>query len=71
MECAQQKFARLTYSDAVSLLSTADQTFEFPVSWGTDLQSEHERFITEQKDYASVVVTDYLKEIKAFLHALK
>ena len=66
-EVAQQKFARMTYSDAVSLLSrTQDQTFEFPVSWGTDLQSEHERFITEQVIKGPVVVTDYPKDIKAF-----
>jgi asparaginyl-tRNA synthetase len=56
----------MTYSDAVTMLLDADQDFEFPVSWGADLQSEHERFITEQVIKGPVVVTDYPKDIKAF-----
>ena len=63
---AEQQFTRMTYSDAVKLLTEADQTFEFPVSWGADLQSEHERFITEHVIKGPVVVTDYPKDIKAF-----
>ncbi|NCF44223.1 MAG: asparagine--tRNA ligase, partial [Proteobacteria bacterium] len=63
---AGQQFTRITYSDAVQLLLDADQDFEFPVSWGADLQSEHERFITEQVIKGPVVVTDYPKDIKAF-----
>jgi asparaginyl-tRNA synthetase len=62
----QQSFTRMTYGEAVDLLLKAKQTFEFPVTWGADLQSEHERFITEQIIQAPVVVTDYPKDIKAF-----
>lgn len=62
----QQTFTRMTYSEAVDLLLEAKQDFEFPVTWGADLQSEHERFITEQIIKAPVVVTDYPKDIKAF-----
>jgi asparaginyl-tRNA synthetase len=56
----------MTYSDAVKLLTDADQVFEFPVHWGADLQSEHERFITEHAIKGPVVVTDYPRDIKAF-----
>ena len=56
----------MTYSEAVELLTSSKKKFEFPVSWGTDLQSEHERFITEEVIKGPVVVTDYPKEIKAF-----
>lgn len=59
-------FERMTYTDAVKLLEQSGQEFEFPVAWGADLQSEHERFITEQVIKGPVVVTDYPKEIKAF-----
>ncbi|MDB2415975.1 asparagine--tRNA ligase [Pseudomonadales bacterium] len=62
----QQTFTRMTYSEAVNLLLETKHTFEFPVTWGADLQSEHERFITEQIIKAPVVVTDYPKDIKAF-----
>ena len=65
-EVAQQQFTRMTYSDAVKLLTDSGQDFEFPVNWGADLQSEHERFITERVIQGPVVVTDYPKEIKAF-----
>jgi asparaginyl-tRNA synthetase len=61
-----QPFVRMTYTEAVQLLQDAKQDFEFPVSWGADLQSEHERFITEQIVQGPVVVTDYPKDIKAF-----
>ncbi len=65
-EVAQQQFTRMTYSDAVKLLTDLGQDFEFPVNWGADLQSEHERFITERVIQGPVVVTDYPKDIKAF-----
>jgi len=56
----------MTYTEAVDLLLNSGQKFEFPVEWGSDLQSEHERYITEQVVGGPVVVTDYPKEIKAF-----
>ncbi len=59
-------FERLTYTEAVKILQSSGQTFEFPVEWGLDLQSEHERYITEQKVGRPVIVTDYPKDIKAF-----
>ena len=59
-------FERLTYTEAVKILQTSGENFEFPVEWGLDLQSEHERYITEQKIGRPVIVTDYPKEIKAF-----
>ena len=57
---------RMTYSDAVATLEDAGKTFEFPVTWGADLQSEHERFLTEEVIKGPLVVTDYPKDIKAF-----
>ena len=63
---ARDNFTRMTYTEAVNLLLESDQDFEFPVSWGADLQSEHERYITEQVIKGPVVVTDYPKETKAF-----
>jgi asparaginyl-tRNA synthetase len=59
-------FERLTYTEAIDLLKGSGESFEFPVKWGLDLQSEHERYITEKKIRKPVVVTDYPKEIKAF-----
>lgn len=59
-------FERMTYTEAVKLLEGSGRNFEFPVSWGADLQSEHERFITEEVIKGPVVVTDYPREIKAF-----
>ena len=59
-------FERLTYTEAVSLLQASGESFEFPVAWGLDLQSEHERYLTEKKVGRPVIVTDYPKEIKAF-----
>ncbi len=59
-------FERMTYTEAVSRLEKAGKTFEFPVGWGLDLQSEHERFLTEDLIGRPVVVTDYPKTIKAF-----
>jgi asparaginyl-tRNA synthetase len=59
-------FERLTYTDAVSALEKSGRTFEFPVRWGMDLQSEHERWLTEDHVKAPVIVMNYPKEIKAF-----
>jgi len=59
-------FERMTYTEAIELLIKSGESFEFPVAWGQDLQSEHERYITEKKIGKPVVVTDYPKEIKAF-----
>ncbi|HLP87928.1 MAG TPA: asparagine--tRNA ligase [Nostocaceae cyanobacterium] len=60
------QFERLTYTEAVKILETADVKFEYPVSWGLDLQSEHERYLAEQKFKKPVIVTDYPAQIKAF-----
>ena len=59
-------FGRVTYTEAVELLQKADKKFEYPVSWGSDLQTEHERYLTEEVFKRPVFVTDYPKEIKAF-----
>jgi asparaginyl-tRNA synthetase len=59
-------FERLTYTEVIKLLQASGESFEFPVEWGLDLQSEHERYITERKIGKPVVVTDYPEGIKAF-----
>ncbi|MCL2874384.1 MAG: asparagine--tRNA ligase [Defluviitaleaceae bacterium] len=59
-------FARVTYTEAIEILQKADVKFEYPVSWGCDLQTEHERYLTEVKFKKPVFVTDYPKDIKAF-----
>ncbi len=59
-------FVTVTYSDAIDILLKSGKTFEFPVEWGIDMASEHERFLSEQHFKAPVVVTDYPREIKAF-----
>ncbi len=59
-------FERMTYTEAVKLLENSNENFEYPVSWGTDLQSEHERWLTEVKVKRPVILTDYPKDIKAF-----
>lgn len=60
------QFERLTYTEAVRLLEQADKQFEFPVKWGLDLQSEHERYLAEELFKKPTIVTDYPVEIKAF-----
>lgn len=62
----ESDFARITYTEAVDILKKADKEFEYPVEWGIDLQTEHERYITEEVYKKPVFVTDYPKEIKAF-----
>ncbi len=63
---ANSDFVRLTYTEAIKLLEPVKDRFEFPVYWGCDLQSEHERYITEKIFKKPVFLTDYPKEIKAF-----
>lgn len=62
----ESKFQRLDYTDAVDVLKKCGKKFEFPVEWGTDLQSEHERFLCEEEVGGPLVVTNYPKDIKAF-----
>lgn len=62
----QNDFAKVTYTEAVEILENSKKKFEFPVKWGIDLQSEHERFLAEEYFKKPVFVTDYPKEIKAF-----
>jgi asparaginyl-tRNA synthetase len=59
-------FHRITYSEAIEQITGADVDFEYEVSWGSDLQSEHEKYLTEEVYKSPVIVTDYPKEIKAF-----
>lgn len=59
-------FARITYTEGVDILLKSGRNFEYPVSWGVDLQSEHERYLVEEHYKRPVIVTDYPKDIKAF-----
>lgn len=59
-------FIRITYTEAIQILEQSGQKFEYPVSWGADLQSEHERFLVEKHFKSPVIVTDYPRGIKAF-----
>lgn len=63
---ADSDFARVTYTEAIALLEKHNDKFEYKVSWGCDLQTEHERYLTEEIYKRPVFVTDYPKEIKAF-----
>ena len=63
---ASSDFGRVTYTEAVEILEKHNSEFEYPVSWGTDLQTEHERYLTEQIFKKPIFVTNYPKEIKAF-----
>lgn len=65
-EIIEKPFIRLTYTDAIKELEKQNSTFEFPVSWGADLYSEHEKYLTEVVFKSPVIVTDYPKDIKAF-----
>ncbi|MDD6466784.1 MAG: asparagine--tRNA ligase [Erysipelotrichaceae bacterium] len=60
------EFKRMTYTEAIGVLAKAPVTFEFPVHWGMDIQSEHERYLAEEVVKGPVFVTDYPKEIKSF-----
>jgi asparaginyl-tRNA synthetase len=63
---ASSDFGRVTYTEAIDILQKSGHKFDYPVSWGCDLQTEHERYLTEQYFQKPVFVTDYPKEIKAF-----
>ena len=60
------KFVRLSYTEGVKILETSGKKFEYPVYWGADLQSEHERYLVEEHFKCPVILTDYPKEIKSF-----
>jgi len=62
----QSKGERMTYTEAIAALQKSGKSFDYPVSWGINLQSEHERYLSEELVKGPVVVTDYPKEIKAF-----
>ena len=62
----EEEFVRLTYTEGIEILEKSGQKFEFPVSWGIDLASEHERYLVEKHFKKPVILTDYPKEIKAF-----
>src|SRR4029077_4205080 len=59
-------FLRVSYTEAVSILEKSGQTFEYPVGWGKDLQSEHERFLTEKHFKSPVILYDYPRTLKPF-----
>ncbi len=63
---ANSDFGRVTYTDAIEILKKNNENFDYPVEWGSDLQTEHERYLTEEVFKKPVFVTDYPKEIKAF-----
>ena len=63
---ANSSFEKITYTEAVNILEKSGEKFEFPVKWGIDLQSDHERYLTEKHFNRPVTVVDYPKEIKAF-----
>jgi asparaginyl-tRNA synthetase len=63
---SETKFARIDYTEAVSILEKSAKAFEYPVTWGIDLQSEHERFLTDEYVKGPVTVVNYPKDIKAF-----
>jgi len=65
-EVVNASFGHVTYTEAIEILEAAGDIFEYPVKWGCDLQTEHERYLTEKHYKCPVFVTDYPKEIKAF-----
>src|SRR5258708_20901543 len=62
----QSEFVRMDYGEAIAVLERAKEKFEFSVKWGVDLQSEHERYLTEKHAKKPVIVMNYPKDIKAF-----
>jgi asparaginyl-tRNA synthetase len=60
------EFVRITYSEAVSILTSSTKKWDYQVGWGRDLQAEHERYLVEEHFKRPVIITDYPKEIKAF-----
>lgn len=65
-DLVKSKFSQLTYTEAISILEKSGKKFEFPVKWGVDLQTEHERFLSEEYVKGPVTITNYPKDIKAF-----
>lgn len=65
-DLCSSSFVRLSYTQAIEELANSKENFEFPVKWGIDLQSEHEKYLTEKAFQGPVIITDYPKEIKAF-----
>lgn len=65
-QVAESEFVRLPYTEAIDILTASGKKFEFPVSWGTDLQSEHERYLTEEHFQKPVILFDYPRTIKPF-----
>ncbi len=62
----EKPFAHMTYTEAVDVLTSCGETFEFPIEWGTDLQAEHERYLTEKHVKGALILTDYPSIIKPF-----
>jgi len=62
----ENSFVRISYTEAVDILTAAPRKWEYPVGWGRDLQAEHERYLVEEHFKRPVILTDYPKEIKAF-----
>jgi asparaginyl-tRNA synthetase len=62
----ESEFVRISYTDAIDILNKSGQKFEYKTVWGNDLQTEHERFLTENEFKRPIIVTDYPREIKAF-----
>ena len=65
-DIVDKEFARVTYTEAVDILTKSNANFQYPVFWGADLQTEHERYLTEKVFKRPTFVTDYPKDIKAF-----
>lgn len=63
---ANNEFKKINYTEAIEILKNSNKKFDYPVKWGVDLQTEHERFLTDEYFKGPVIVTDYPKEIKAF-----
>ena len=66
LKMSEEPFGRITYTEAIDKLLESDKKFEYPVKWGVDLQTEHERYLSEELFKKPVIVTDYPAEIKAF-----
>ncbi len=62
----KSEFEHITYTEAIKILEASKEPFEFPVAWGSDIQTEHERYLAEKKFNKPVIITDYPKKIKAF-----
>ena len=62
----EKPFSHMTYTEAIDVLTSCDEKFEYPISWGTDLQAEHERYLTEKHVDGPLILTDYPSSIKPF-----